>query len=164
MTTKTIDLKPGDVVPWGDQTHTVQEIVITSTHDADNAERFGGCAGTDCGDLIGIIVLRPPTGDDHTAGLFCGQHVEACAVTQTAVSNLAVGDVLRLVSGKLATITADEGTTRGLRRLLLDLEGCTTSVLWRATHDVEIVATADQFAPERSHPPAAQPSGPPGIN
>ena len=30
MTTKTIDLKPGDVVPWGDQTHTVQEIVITS--------------------------------------------------------------------------------------------------------------------------------------
>ena len=64
------------------------------------------------------------------------------------VSNLAVGDVLRLVSGKHATVTADEGTTRGLRRLLLDLEGCTTSVLWRATDDIEIVATDDQCAPK----------------
>ena len=62
------------------------------------------------------------------------------------VSNLAVGDVIRLVSDKHATVTADEGTTDGLRRLLLDLEGCTTSVLWRATDDVEIVATVDQKA------------------
>ena len=72
MTTRTIDLEPGDVVPWGDDTRTVQEIVITSTHDAANAA-LGGCGGTDCGNLVGIVVF---TGTDQTAGLFCGQHVE----------------------------------------------------------------------------------------
>ncbi len=72
MTTQTINLKPGDVVPWGDDTRTVQEIVITSTHDAANAA-LGGCGGTDCGDLIGIIMF---TGDDQTAGLFCGHTIE----------------------------------------------------------------------------------------
>lgn len=75
MTTKTIDLEPGDIVPWGDETHNVREIVITSTHDEDNAA-LGGCGVTGCGDLIGIVVLAPPTGDDHTAGLFCGHQVE----------------------------------------------------------------------------------------
>ena len=75
MTTQAIDLNPGDIVPWGDETRTVREIVITSTHDENNAA-LGGCAGTGCGNLIGIIVLRPPTGEDHSAGLFCGQHVE----------------------------------------------------------------------------------------
>ena len=60
------------------------------------------------------------------------------------VSDLAVGDVVRLVSGKHATVTADEGTTGGLRRLLLDLEGCTTSVLWRATDHVETTEKGPQ--------------------
>ena len=139
VVTRAVDLNVGDEVIWGDETRTVTDIHITENPRRRQRRRLRRLRerlqrkDRRCNPasrtrrkpqhrpLLRQDPHRLPVTNPRRRN-FSGHAVTQATPEHTpTVSDLAVGDVVRLVSGKHATVTADEGTTGGLRRLLLDL-------------------------------------------